>query len=116
MQKSVQIDEELELKELELLRFDRNQTNLCVIQQHRKIKFAVKLTLLLSTKTKTELWCKMTPTKIQKLMNLVTSFRGRKKCTERELLSLIGSFNFAARGGGPRLDFSLMHDLPQLHC
>ena len=30
-------------------------------------------------------------------MNLVTSFRRRKKCTKRELLSLIGSFTFAAR-------------------
>ena len=30
-------------------------------------------------------------------MNLVTSFRRRKRCTKRELLSLIGSFTFAAR-------------------
>ena len=39
----------------------------------------------------------LSPTKIQKLMSLVTSFRRRKKCTKRELLSLIGSFSFAAR-------------------
>ena len=40
---------------------------------------------------------RLSPTKIQKLMNLVTSFRRRKKYTKRELLSLIGSFSFAAR-------------------
>ena len=38
-----------------------------------------------------------THTKLQKLMNLVTSLHSRKKCTKRELLSLIGSFSFVAR-------------------
>ena len=40
---------------------------------------------------------RLSPTKIQKLMNLVTSFRRRKKCIKRDLLSLIGSFSFAAK-------------------
>ena len=39
----------------------------------------------------------LSPTKIQKLMNLVTSFCRRKRCTKRELLSLICSFSFAVR-------------------
>ena len=35
--------------------------------------------------------------KISKLLNMVNHFVGRPKCTKKELLSLIGTFNFAAR-------------------
>ena len=35
--------------------------------------------------------------KISKLLNMVDHFIGRPKCTKKELLSLIGTFNFAAR-------------------
>ena len=56
----------------------------------------------------------LSPTKIQKLMNLVTSFRRRKKCTKRELLRLIGSFSFAARVVVPGQTF-LLH-MTRLSC
>ena len=35
--------------------------------------------------------------KVEKLRALIASFTTRKKCTKRELLSLIGSFNFACK-------------------
>ena len=40
-------------------------------------------------------------------MNLVTSLHRRKKCTKRELLSLIGSFSFVARAVVPVRTFIL---------
>ena len=55
-----------------------------------------------------------TPDKVDKLVALISTFSSRRKCTKRELLSLIDSFSFASKVIVPRHTF-LSHMI-QISC
>jgi hypothetical protein len=67
-----------------------------------------------------EMEARLSPEKIAKLKELVLSFRGRKKCTQKELLSLVGSLSFACRVIRPGRSFlsrliALAYSVRELH-
>ena len=63
---------------------------------------------------------RLSPEKVAKLTELLASFKGRKKCTKKQLLSLVGSLSFACKVIRPGRSFlsrmiSLAYSVRELH-